>query len=262
MRLFKPFSSICWACTTALALSGVATIATAQGAPASALPPAQATVQTPLLTTAASPTSTPLAESPSAAASSAASTADVPVTLAATEVPTPRATTSSAVEAPQSMNLERVLEILEPIFSNPLTGAGTLLALMLVFAVLVYRRNQQAVLLVPSSLKRRDNAPKEEPAQTEPKEPLLVTRGLQAEIMALDLELGPSEAPSSTPVAPLPSKLAQPSGADLSLSKLQWAQQLLAAGENELARVLLTSVAESLQIQLQMRNASLQGPRQ
>jgi len=48
----------------------------------------------------------------------------------------------------------------------------------------------------------------------------------------------------------------------LRLSKLQWAQQLLAAGENELARVLLTSVAESLQSQLQQRGDATPGPHQ
>jgi hypothetical protein len=214
------------------------------------------------LTTAASPTPTPALESNSAAASSAASAPGAPVTEAATEVPAAPETTSAASEAPQSTELERVQEILEPILSNPLTGAGALLALMLVFAVLVYRRNQRAVHLVPSSLKGKDDEPKEEPAHPEPVDPLLLPRGLQADIIALDLELGSSEGPSSTSIAPLRPALAPPSGKDLSLSKLQWAQQLLAAGENELARVLLTSVAESLHSQLRQRNASSQGPRE
>ena len=261
-------------------------MATAQGVPASASasPTAQASVNTPLntplqtsgkavssrvsepaneaLTTAASPTPTPALESNSAAASSAASAPGGPVTEAATEVPAAPETTSAASEAPQSTELERVQEILEPILSNPLTGAGALLALMLVFAVLVYRRNQRAVHLVPSSLKGKDDEPKEEPAHPEPVDPLLLPRGLQADIIALDLELGSSEGPSSTSIAPLRPALAPPSGKDLSLSKLQWAQQLLAAGENELARVLLTSVAESLHSQLRQRNASSQGPRE
>jgi len=262
MRLYQPFSSICWACTTALALCWVAPIATAQGGPASALPPAQAIVQTSSRTTAASPTSTPALESPSAAASSADSAPGAPVTEAATEAPAAPATTSAATEAPQSTELERGLEILEQILSNPLTGAGALLALMLVFAVLVYRRNQRAVHLVPSSLKEKDDTPKEEPAHPEAMDPLLLPRGLQADIMALDLELGSSEGPAITSEAPSRPALAPASGKDLSLSKLQWAQQLLAAGENELARVLLTSVAESLQSQLRQRDASSQGPRQ
>ena len=286
MSLFKLNLSTCWACATALALSGVAPMATAQGVPASASasPTAQASVNTPLntplqtsgkavssrvsepaneaLTTAASPTPTPALESNSAAASSAASAPGGPVTEAATEVPAAPETTSAASEAPQSTELERVQEILEPILSNPLTGAGALLALMLVFAVLVYRRNQRAVHLVPSSLKGKDDEPKEEPAHPEHVDPLLLPRGLQADIIALDLELGSSEGPSSTSVAPLRPALAPPSGKDLSLSKLQWAQQLLAAGENELARVLLTSVAESLHSQLRQRNASSQGPRE
>lgn len=286
MSLFKLNLSTCWACATALALSGVAPMATAQGVPASASasPTAQASVNTPLntplqtsgkavssrvsepaneaLTTAASPTPTPALESNSAAASSAASAPGGPVTEAATEAPAAPETTSAASEAPQSTELERVQEILEPILSNPLTGAGALLALMLVFAVLVYRRNQRAVHLVPSSLKGKDDEPKEESAHPEPVDPLLLPRGLQADIIALDLELGSSEGPSSTSVAPLRPALAPPSGKDLSLSKLQWAQQLLAAGENELARVLLTSVAESLHSQLRQRNASSQGPRE
>jgi len=286
MSLFKLNLPTCWACATALALCGVSPMATAQGVPASASasPTTQATVNTPLntplqtsgkavsarvsepaneaLTTAASPTSTPALESNSAAASSAASAPGAPVTEAATEVPAAPASTSAAAEAPQSTELERVQEILEPILSNPLTGAGALLALMLVFAVLVYRRNQRAVDLMPSSLKGKDDAPKEEPAHPEPMDPLLLPRGLQADIMALDLELGSSEGPSSTSVAPMRPALAPPSGKDLSLSKLQWAQQLLAAGENELARVLLTSVAESLHSQLRQREASSQGPRE
>ena len=284
MSLFKLYSPTCWACATALAISAVAPMATAQSAPASASPTAQATVNAPLhsplqtsgkavsarvsepaneaLTTAASPTPTPALESPSAAASSANSALGAPVSEAATEAPAAPATTSAAAQAPESTALERVQEILQPILSNPLTGAGALLALMLVFAVLVYRRNQRAVHLVPSSFRGKDDAPKEEPAHPEPMDPLLLPRGLQAEIIALDLELGSSEGPSSTSVAPLRPALAPPSGSDLSLSKLKWAQQLLAAGENELARVLLTSVAESLQSQLRQRDASPQGPRQ
>jgi hypothetical protein len=48
----------------------------------------------------------------------------------------------------------------------------------------------------------------------------------------------------------------------MNLSKLQWAQQLLAAGEYELGRVLLTSVAETLHSQLQQRANSHLGTRQ
>jgi hypothetical protein len=46
------------------------------------------------------------------------------------------------------------------------------------------------------------------------------------------------------------------------LQKLQWAQQLLAAGENELARVLLSSVAHSLHSQLLQQGQLTAGPRQ
>jgi hypothetical protein len=131
-----------------------------------------------------------------------------------------------------------------------------LLALMGILALGVYRRNRRAEVLEPSSALAMDDAHQEDQVQQSPIDPLLLPQGLQAEIMALDLELGPSEAPAGTWTAPLQPRPAPPSGADLSLSKLQWAQQLLAAGENELARVLLTSVAESLQSQLQQRGDS------
>ncbi len=145
---------------------------------------------------------------------------------------------------------------LEPLVNNPVAWAGALLALMGVLALGVYRRNRRADALGPTS------APLPPPAQPVLMDPLLLPQGLQAEIMALDLELGPSEAPASTSAAPLRPTPAPLSGADLRLSKLQWAQQLLAAGENELARALLTSVAESLQSQLQQRGDAPQGPRQ
>ena len=151
---------------------------------------------------------------------------------------------------------------MEPILLNPLVGAGVLLALMVVVAWLVYRRNRREDVPERSSFHRTDEDLEEPSAPPVLMDPLLLPRGLQAEIMALDLELGPSEAPSHTLVSPLRPRPAPPSGADLSLSKLQWAQQLLAAGENELARVLLTSVAESLQSQLQQRGDATPGPHQ
>ena len=144
---------------------------------------------------------------------------------------------------------------MEPVFSNPVTGVAIFLALLWVLAVLVYRRHQRAD--APASNPAHMD---EAHAHTEPQDSLLLPRGLQAEIMALDLELGPSEPlPHTTPAAVMPQS-APPSGADLNLRKLQWAQQLLAAGDNELARVLLTSVAESLQAQLLQRDAPFKGP--
>jgi hypothetical protein len=156
-------------------------------------------------------------------------------------------------------------EVMEPIIHNPLMGAGALLVLMLVLAVLAYRRNQRNDALVLSSPARLTDEPEAHVA------PLQPTRELQAEILALDLELGASDAPSSVsnanpsntfweqPQTPMTVAL---SAEDLSLSKLQLVQKLLAAGENELARVLLTSVAEALHNQLQLRGDSQQGPRQ
>ncbi len=91
--------------------------------------------------------------------------------------------------------------------------------------------------------------------------------------MALDLELGPSSSASGS-ASDAPSHIASPAPApataaapvthpiDLSLQKLQWAQQLLAAGENELARVLLSSVAHSLHSQLLQQGQLTAGPRQ
>ena len=99
-------------------------------------------------------------------------------------------------------------------------------------------------------------------------DPTAYTRSLQAEIMALDLELGPSDAPpetSTSAAAPSPTGKDTPPAphpVELSMQKLQWAQQLLAAGENELARVLLTSVADTLHSQLQQRGHPTQGPHQ
>jgi hypothetical protein len=147
--------------------------------------------------------------------------------------------------------------LLEPLVNNPVAWAGALLALMGVLALGVYRRNRRVDALASTAPQTHDE---EQDAPSVPMDPLLLPRSLQAEIMALDLELGPSEAPSHTLVSPLRPRPAPPSGADLRLSKLQWAQQLLAAGENELARVLLTSVAESLQSQLQQRGDATPGP--
>ncbi len=163
-------------------------------------------------------------------------------------------------------------EVMEPIIRNPLIGAGVLLALMLLLAVLAYRRNQRNDALVLSSPAWLTDEPEAHVA------PLQPTRELQAEILALDLELGASDAPSSAPSfapntnpsntfwEPQTPMTVAPSAEDLSLSKLQLVQKLLAAGENELARVLLTSVAEALHSQLQSqlnpRGDSPQGPRQ
>ena len=167
-------------------------------------------------------------------------------------------------------------EVMEPIIRNPLMGAGALLALMLLLAVLAYRRNQRNDALVLSSPAWLTDEPEAHVA------PLQPTRELQAEILALDLELGASDAPcsasssasssasnanpSNTFWEPQTPMTVAPSAEDLSLSKLQLAQKLLAAGENELARVLLTSVAETLHSQLQSqlnpRGDSTQGPRQ
>lgn len=159
-------------------------------------------------------------------------------------------------------------EVMEPIIRNPVMGTGVLLALMLLLAVLAYRRNQRNDALVLSSPAWLTDEPEAHVA------PLQPTRELQAEILALDLELGASDAPSSASNANPPNTFWEPqtpmtvapSAEDLSLSKLQLVQKLLAAGENELARVLLTSVAETLHSQLQSqlnpRGDSTQGPRQ
>ena len=155
-------------------------------------------------------------------------------------------------------------EVMGPIIHNPLMGAGVLLALMLVLAVLAYRRTQRNDALALSSPARLTDVPEAHVA------PLQPTRELQAEILALDLELGASDAPSSASNAnpsntfwePQTPMTVAPSAEDLSLSKLQLVQKLLAAGENELARVLLTSVAEALHSQLQQRGDSPQGTRQ
>jgi hypothetical protein len=174
---------------------------------------------------------------------------------------TAAAPSTTDAQTPASTELAQWLEVMEPILLNPLVGAGVLLALMVVVAWLVYRRNRREDVPERSSFHRTDEDLEEPSAPPVLMDPLLQPRGLQAEIMALDLELGPS-APSSTVVAPVRQKPAPPTGADLRLSKLQWAQQLLAAGENELARVLLTSVAESLHSQLQQRGDATPGPHQ
>jgi len=233
-------------------------MATAQ----STLTPLPTTLQAPVQT-AGKAVSGRVSEPTNEAVSSAASTAATPATETTTETPSAPsspAPTSATVEAPQATDWDRMLEMAEPLITNPLIGAGALLALMWVLAVLMYRRNQRKDALVQSSPQGVNDEPEVNG------DPLLPTRGLQAEIMALDLELGPSVAPSHASAhafsAPLQSMPATPGTEDLSLSKLQWAQQLLAAGEYELARVLLTSVAETLHSQLQQRGDSPQGPRQ
>jgi hypothetical protein len=261
MRLFKPFSPTCGAWAAALALCWVAPMATAQ----SALTPVQTTLQAPVQTSGKAVSgrvSEPVNEAVSSAASTAAKPA-TPATETTTETPSAPsspAPTSATVEAPQATDWDRMLEVAEPLITNPLIGAGALLALMLILAVLMYRRNKRNDALVLSSPQWVNDEPEVNG------DPLLPTRGLQAEIMALDLELGPSVAPTHASAhafsAPQQSMPATPSSEDLSLSKLQWAQQLLAAGEYELARVLLTSVAETLHSQLQQRGDSTQGPRQ
>ncbi len=141
-------------------------------------------------------------------------------------------------------------------------------------ATLAYRRNQRA----DAQAKAAPPPAAPATATVAPKDPSH-TRSLQAEIMALDLELGPSgsatgsasdaasDAPShiaSHAPAPATATAAAPvtHPIDLSLQKLQWAQQLLAAGENELARVLLSSVAHSLHSQLLQQGQLTAGPRQ
>ena len=146
-----------------------------------------------------------------------------------------------------------------PIFSHPVTGVAIFLALLWILAVVVYRRHQRAEAPASRPAPDTDDA-SEEPAQTGPQNALVLPRGLQAEIMALDLELGPSEPLPHTPPVPVAPQSAPLSGTDLNLRKLQWAEQLLAAGDNELARVLLTSVAESLQAQLLQQEAPFKGP--
>ena len=178
---------------------------------------------------------------------------------AAAEAPSGAARSPTDVQVPASTELAQWLEVLEPIMLNPLIGAGVLLALIGVVALLVYRRNQRENVHRRASVQGVDQDLEAQPEHPVLTDPLLPPRGLQAEIMALDLELRPSQSPSRTLVAPLRHVPATPSGVDLSLSKLQWAQQLLAAGENELARVLLTSVAESLQSQLQQRGDATPG---
>jgi hypothetical protein len=233
-------------------------MATAQGA----LVPVQTTLQ------ASAPTSgkavsgrvsEPVHEGGTSAASTAATPA-TPAAAASSEAPSAPVPTSTNVESPQPTDWDRMREVAEPLITNPLVGAGALLVLMLVLAVLMYRRNKRNDALVLSSPQWVNDEPEVN------RDPLLPTRGLQAEIMALDLELSPSVAPSQASSnafsKPLPSMPAMTSGEDLNLSKLQWAQQLLAAGEYELARVLLTSVAETLHSQLQQRGDSPPGPRQ
>ena len=181
---------------------------------------------------------------------------------AAAEAPSGAAPSPTDVQAPASTELAQWLKLIEPIMLNPLIGAGVLLALMGGVALLVYRRNQWENVHRRASFQGVDQDLEAQPEHPVLTDPLLPPRGLQAEIMALDLELRPSQAPSRTLVAPMRPMPAPPSGVNLSLSKLQWAQQLLAAGENELARVLLTSVAESLQSQLQHRGDSTSGSHQ
>jgi hypothetical protein len=187
-----------------------------------------------------------------------------PAAQAAPEAPsaTSTATSSTDAQTPASTELAQWLEVMEPILLNPLVGAGVLLALMVVVAWLVYRCNRREDVPERSSFHRTDEDLEEPSAPPVLMDPLLLPRGLQAEIMALDLELGPSEAPSSTVVAPVRQKPAPPTGADLRLSKLEWAQQLLAAGESELALVLLTSVTESLKRPVQQPGDSNSGPHQ
>ena len=291
---------------TALALSLAATLATAQGAPTTAPPllqvpssgasvsgrvsePAQEPAPATPITSAASHSGAAKAGYPKAVAPAVATAVnspfisptapaepagDVPAVVVA---PAP---TSVADESPQPTEWERMQEVIEPIIRNPLVGAGALLTMMLLLAVLAYRRNRRNDALVLSS----PQWVADETATPEaPKDPLMPTRGLQAEILALNLELGASDAPSQSPssapflepycassnstLEPFTPTIPTPSSAeDLSLSKLQLAQKLLAAGENELARVLLTSVTEALHSQLQSqlhpRGDSPQGPRQ
>jgi len=177
----------------------------------------------------------------------------------------------------EPLQWERVQEALEPLIFNPLAAAAALLTLMLLLAVLAYRRNQRDRRSDDMGLASQSAGNDKTAATQAPSEPTLSKRGLQADILALDLDLNGAPLPIPTPVfAPSPPPALSPSVApvhsavepvtasvpsaeDLNLSKLQLAQKLLAAGENELARVLLTSVAESLQNQLQQPGDSTPG---
>ena len=307
MDLFKPctFANRTWAAAWLLCLG--APLAMAQMATGSVQTPVQApipgSVQVPLHSTLQMPAmavtqgpvpapvpvqlsphapgksvsgrvSAPASESASAAPSSAAT----PSSLASastspaeplTEVPSAPATAtgpapdSVAAESSSASDGPDVLAQLDP-RNQPLVGVGALLALMLVVAVLVYRRNRRADARALSTSPSVD----EEPGAAA--DALPPTRGLQPEIMALDLELDATLSPlepikSPEPLtpesaAPAPTTAA-PSAEDLSLSKLEWAEKLLAAGENELARVLLTSVATTLKSQLQQPSSPDQGSR-
>lgn len=170
-----------------------------------------------------------------------------PVTEAVGETPAPATPTATTIEKTPASQIDLALDIMAPMVSNPVTGVGIFLALLWILAVVVYRRRQGM-----------EDAP-EKHAHTAPQDPVVLPRGLQAEILALDLELGPAEPlPHTSSAAVVPQSL-PPGGADLNLRKLQWAQQLLAAGDNELARVLLVSVAQSLQAQLLQQEVPLKG---
>jgi hypothetical protein len=252
----------CRAWLTAWALV-VATLATAQGVSSSVHIPSKS-VSGRVSEPGSESTITELPAAPTLTASPHFS-ASTPAT------PTENASPSSEASPTLAPSLARVehhphpewsawLKLLDP-GSNPLAAAGGLLALMAFMATLAYRRNQRF------DAQARVDPPA--PAPAGPKSPSADRRSLQAEIMALDLELGPSDAPSEAPSpfaapAPVTTPEATPvtHPVELSLQKLQWAQQLLAAGENELARVLLSSVANTLHSQLQQRGHHTTGPRQ
>lgn len=272
MRLTTLSAPTCRVWAPALVLGLAASLAAAQGIPATATPPlhssgtavsgrvSEPTSEIAKPVPAPTPGAAPGAPTASTGAPATAIASETPpAPQAATEIATVSAPTSPVLEAPVPTVLARALVLLEPLVNHPVAWAGALLALMGILALAVYRRNRRTDALGPTWAPSPDE---EQPAQPVLTDPLLMPRGLQAEIMALDLELGPSHAPLTSSVTPLQPVPAPPSGADLSLSKLQWAQQLLAAGENELARVLLTSVAESLQSQLQQRGDSTSGSHQ
>ena len=201
----------------------------------------------------------PAGAMPVAATATTESGSNATPTEAATPTPAPVTPKNTGMDAEQAMLTAQAMDIVAPILNYPVESAGLLLAFMLVLAALIYRRHQRSHAQA-SSLNSIGHDQLEDLQKSPPTDPpWLGQLGLQAEIMALDLELGPSEASIPKPMATAQTATSQLSGHDLNLHKLQWSEQLLAAGENELARVLLTSVAESLRKQLQPTEASTRG---
>lgn len=207
------------------------------------------------------------------------------------EASTTPVSTPSGITSIRNMDWEGWWSTIDP-KATALLSLAILLALLSMWAFWIYRRNQRADDLTVSSAQWTEEEPF---VAEEPQGPLPATQGLQPDIMALDLELASFTAPAA-PAAPAPvdpvapaapaapaahplaslasaPPLQQPSSPsavppkpasteNLTLSKLEWAQKLLAAGENDLARVILASVADSLESQLKLLNSSIKGPNQ